>query len=228
MRLVNAIKNDIKFQYRQGFFFIYILITLFYIIILSRLAQSILKFAVPLVIFSDPSVLGLFFIGGLIMLEKSQGIINYIVVTPLKTEEYMLSKLISLTLIAVIAGTFITIVTYGFYVNWLLLILVIILTSIFFTLCGFLISANCNTLNQYFIKMIPWMLLLIIPCFSIFGFKYSYIFTVLPSVSILRLFLGTFNGINIFEAFILILYLCIINYCFFNIVKKIFENKVIG
>lgn len=227
MRLMNAIKSDIKFQYRQGFFFIYIIITLFYILVLSNLPQNILGFAVPLVVFSDPSVLGLFFIGGLIMLEKSQGIINYIVVTPLRIEEYILSKLISLTLIAVIAGTFITIVTYGLSVNWLLLILVIILTSIFFTLCGFLISVKCNTLNQYFIKMIPWMLLLIIPCFSIIGFKYSYIFVIIPSVSILRLFLGTFNGINIFEAFILIVYLCIINYCFFNIVKKIFEDKII-
>ncbi|WP_442945447.1 fluoroquinolone export ABC transporter permease subunit [Oceanirhabdus sp. W0125-5] len=215
------------FQYRQGFYFIYIIITLFYVILLSRLPQNILNISVPLIVFSDPSMLGLFFIGGIIMLEKTQGIINCIIVTPLRVHEYILSKLISLTIIAVLAGFFITAITYGFSVNWLLLTLVITLTSVFFTLTGFLISANCSTLNQYFIKMIPWMLILIIPCFSILEFKYSYLFTVIPSVSLLKLLIGAFNGINLYLALILIIYMCVINYYFLLRVKKVFEEKIL-
>jgi fluoroquinolone transport system permease protein len=43
-----------------------------YLIILSFLPENIFSVALPLVVFSDPSVLGLFFIGGIILLEKGR------------------------------------------------------------------------------------------------------------------------------------------------------------
>lgn len=227
MRLINAIKSDIKFQYKQGFYFIYIVITLVYILILSKLPKDIIKIAAPLVVFSDPSVLGLFFIGGIIMLEKVQGIIYCIIVTPLKIKEYILAKIISLSAISVIVVVIITLTLDGVSVNWILLFFTIILTSTFFTLCGFFIGSGCNTINQYFIRMIPNMILLIIPCFSIIGFKYSYLLTIIPSVALLRLFMGVYDTINVLEGLMLIVYMVLINYYFFGIVKRKFENKVV-
>ena len=148
MRLINAIKSDIKFQYKQGFYFIYIVITLVYILILSKLPKNIMKVAAPIVIFSDPSVLGLFFIGGIVMLEKVQGIIYCIIVTPLRIKEDILAKIISLSAISVIVVVIITLTLDGVSVNWILLFFTIILTSTFFTLCGFFIGSDCNTINQ--------------------------------------------------------------------------------
>ena len=65
MRLLNAIWSDIKFQIKQGFYLVYLIITIMYLIILSMLPENVLTIALPLVVFSDPSVLGLFFIGGI-------------------------------------------------------------------------------------------------------------------------------------------------------------------
>lgn len=227
MRLLHAVWADIRFQFKQGFYLVYVLITVMYLIILSFLSEDILSVGLPLVVFSDPSVLGLFFIGGIIMLEKTQGILSVLVVSPLRTIEYILSKVISLAFVSVLAAFAITgFSNYG-CVNWLLVFLSTVLTSAIFTLCGIMITAGCNTVNQYMIKTVPYMLLLVLPCFSLIGFPYSYLFTIIPSVAALRLMLGAYTGIPFFEAVGLIIYLSGMNYLFLRWAIRVFENKIV-
>ncbi|PKO96391.1 MAG: ABC transporter [Bacteroidetes bacterium HGW-Bacteroidetes-7] len=227
MRLINAIWSDIKFQIKQGFYLVYLIITIMYLIILSMLPENVLTIALPLVVFSDPSVLGLFFIGGIILLEKSQGVLMVMVVSPLRTQEYILAKAISLALVSAIAAIAITALSPINNVNWFLLILSTILTAGLFTLSGIMINAGCNNVNQYMVKTIPYMLLFVLPSFSLLGFEYSYLFTVVPSVAALRLLLGAYHGIIWYEALGLTLYLLLMNYIFFRYSVKIFENKIV-
>jgi len=227
MRLLNAIKSDIRFQIKQGFYLIYLIITVMYLITLSLVPENILNIALPLIVFSDPSVLGLFFIGGIIMLEKGQGIIQVLVVSPLKTSEYIISKVVSLSIISALAGILITLFGTNSYPDWILLTISIFLISSIFTLCGIMINAGCSNVNQYIIKTIPYMLLLVLPCFSLLGFKYSYLFYIFPSVSALKLMLGAFTGIATVEAVLLILFLLFVNYLLFLKSVKIFENKIV-
>jgi fluoroquinolone transport system permease protein len=212
---------------KQGFYLVYVLITIMYLIILSFLPDNVLSIALPLVVFSDPSVLGLFFIGGIIMLEKVQGVLSVLVVSPLRTIEYLLSKVVSLALVSVLAAFAITGFSNYNNVNWLLLFLSTILTSGIFTLSGIMINAGCQTVNQYMIKTIPYMLLFVLPCVSLIGFPYSWLFTIVPSVAALRLMLGAYTGIHFYEAIALILYLTGMNYFFLRWTIRVFENKII-
>lgn len=227
MRLLYAVWADIRFQFKQGFYLVYVLITVMYLIILSFFPKDILSVGLPLVVFSDPSVLGLFFIGGIIMLEKMQGVLSVLVVSPLRTTEYILSKVISLALVSVLAAFAITgFSNYG-SVNWLLVFLSTVLTSTIFTLCGIMITAGCSNVNQYILKTVPYMLLFILPCFSLIGFPYSDLFTIIPSVAALRLMLGAYTGIPTYEAVGLIIYLIGMNYLFLRWAIRVFENKII-
>lgn len=227
MRLLHAVLADARFQLKQGFYLVYILITIMYLILLSFLPKDVLSVTLPLVVFSDPSVLGLFFIGGIIMLEKVQGVLSVLVVTPLQTIEYVLSKVISLAFVSVLAAFAITGFSHYESVSWVLVFLSTILTSGIFTLCGIMITAGCNTVNQYMIKTIPYMLLFVLPCFSLIGFPYSWLFTIIPSVAALRLMLGAYMGIPLYEAIGLILYLSGMNYLFLRWTIRVFENKII-
>ena len=227
MRLIHAIKADMKFQMKQGFYLVYVIITVMYMIILSFLQSDMISIALPLVVFSDPSVLGMFFIGGIIMLEKTQGVLMVLVVTPLRAREYILSKVISLAIISVMAAFAITLFSHHGSVNWLLLLTATILTSGLFTMSGIMINAGCNTVNQYMLKTVPYMLLFVLPCFSLIGFPFSYLFTVIPSVAALRLMLGAYMGIEYYEAFGLILYLSGLNYLFLLQTVRVFENKIV-
>ncbi|NCC99680.1 MAG: ABC transporter permease [Bacteroidia bacterium] len=227
MRLLHAVWADIRFQFKQGFYLVYVLITVMYLIILSFLPENVLSVGLPLVVFSDPSVLGLFFIGGIIMLEKMQGILSVLVVSPLRTVEYILSKVISLAFVSVLAAFAITGFSHYNNVNWLLVFLSAVLTSGIFTLCGIMITAGCNTVNQYMIKTVPYMLLFVLPCFSLIGFPYSDLFTIIPSVAALRLMLGAYMGIPLYEAVGLTIYLVGMNYLFLRWTIRVFENKII-
>lgn len=228
MRFINSVRADMKFQMKQGFYLVYAVITVMYLIILSFLPPNVLKITLPLIVFSDPSVLGLFFIGAIIMLEKSQGVLMVLVVSPLRTIEYILSKTFSLAFISVLAALVITLFSKCHSVNWLLLVISIILTSSIFTLCGIMINAGCNSVNHYMLKTIPYMLLLVLPCLSLIQFPYSYLFTVIPSVAALRLMLGAYMGIGWLEAFALIIYLIIVNYFILKLTVRVFESKIIS
>ncbi len=227
MRLINAVFADIRFQIKQGFYLVYVVITIMYLIILSFLPEDLLSLTLPVVVFSDPSVLGLFFIGGIIMLEKVQGVLMVLVVSPLRTLEYILSKVISLALISVLAGFVITVFSNFNNVNWLLFLLSTGLTSGIFTMCGIMITAGCHTVNQYMLKTIPYMLLFVLPCFTLIDFPYSWLFTIVPSVAALRLMIGAYTEIPWFEAAGLITYLSGLNYLFLRWSVRVFENKII-
>lgn len=224
MRVVNALKADVRFQFKQGFYLVYIILTLIYMVILGKLPQEWKSTVIPLVLFSDPSMVGFFFIGALVMLEKVQGVIQYVVVTPLRSLEYLLAKVVSLTILAIAATIMITLATYGYRLNWFLLILAVILTSSFFVFYGFIVAVRCTTLNQYFIRMIPYLLLIVLPCFSLIGFPYAWLFNIFPSVAGLKLVYGAFNGIDFLSAAAYAVYLLAANLVIARYVEKIFDR----
>ena len=105
--------------------------------------------------FSDPSVLGLFFVGGMLLLEKEQGILQSIVVTPLRPVEYVTGKILSLSLVALFAGFLITKLSITQSVHYGLLFIGILLTSCFFTQMGILVACRSKSINAFFLKMVP-------------------------------------------------------------------------
>lgn len=223
MRFLYALKGDMFFQFKHGFYIIYTVLTLFYVILLSYIPQGVTSIVTPLILLSDPSVVGFFFIGGILMLEKTQGVLDYILITPLHLTEYLSAKIFSLTLIALISSI---IIAYGsgLSFNPIVLVLSIILISSFFTLLGFIVALQCETINQYFIKMIPSMFILILPCFLILIIHDFWIIRLIPSVASLYLVLGAFHGILLWDfilySFSLIVF---INLCLLYIKKHIFK-----
>jgi fluoroquinolone transport system permease protein len=126
-----------------------------------------------------------------------------------------------------LAAFAITLFSYYPTVNWWLLLLATILTSGIFTLLGIMINAGCNTVNQYMLKTIPYMLLFILPCFALLGFPYSELFVIIPSVAALKLMLGAFHGISWYEATALVFYLLGINYLFLKLAVRVFEKRIV-
>lgn len=228
MRVWNAWKVDMRFQYTQGFYGVYVLITILYMVLLSQLPDTVRQMAVPLIVFSDPSVVGFFFIGGIVMLENVQGILGYLAVTPLRSQEYLLSKLLSLSLLAEAAGLVIAKLTYSGAVYWFLLGTGILMSSVFFTLTGFLAAAGCRSMNQYFLRMIPYMLILALPCFSMIGIPFARMWSLIPSVAGLRLVWGAFYGISLGEAVIYIVWMMVCNVLLFLRVQRTFWRISLG
>ena len=226
-RIFNAVKADIIFQWKQGFHIIYIIISLIYIVSLNQLPNEIVKLILPLVIYSDPSVLGMFFIGGIVLLEKEQGVLMLLKVTPLKMSEYIISKVISLSMISVFFSIFISFFSYRQDVNYFYLIIGVTLSSIFFILIGLIIITKSKSINEYIFKMIPYLLVILFPCVSLIVTNIEYLFYFFPSVVGIRLILGAYNTIGYFEVIIQAIILIFLNIILAKYVNKIFEEKMI-
>lgn len=226
-RVASAFITDMRFQWKQGFFIIYLIVSFFYLLILSQLPNFILDYALPIIVFSDPSVLGLFFIGGMVLLEKEQGVLQMLVVTPLTIKEYVLSKVLALTLVALMAGILITAVSAYNPVDYFTLVLGIILTSVFFTLLGFIISTKAKSLNAFFLHMMPWTALLMVPCVFYVIYPHLTALLIVPSVSGLNLVLGAIGGQPLSETIFSVSYLIVINYFLFQKSCSIFQKKMV-
>lgn len=200
MRLLSAIKYDILSQYRHGFYYAYLFIALFYIAIIKLLPDSVKAFVETLVLFSDPGVLGFYFIGGIVLLEKVQNTMDSLFVTPFRISEYIISKVVSLLILTLLASVLITVMTSGFQFNLLLLLIGITLSSIFFTLVGFVLAVRAKTLNSYLFISPIYMIVLFLPVLDYLTIFKSPIFYVTPGYSALMLIQGAFEGLSLFNV----------------------------
>lgn len=223
-RIWAAIRLDTLFQFRSGLHAIYVVLSFIYIVAINVMPKSWGDVAVPFMIFSDPAVLGFFFIGGLVMLEKGQGIIDLIEVTPASVGEYLLGKVIALNVISLLASLAIAVFTDRDF-NLLVLLVAVMLTASFFTMFGFYIALGSRSMNHYFGRVIPMMVLIIVPCFSLIGFPYSELFYVVPSVAAAKLIFGAFWQVSLLEMIVCTVSLLIWNYGVYRAVIAFFDKR---
>ena len=161
MRLGRLIRGDIHFQWKYGFYFIYFILTLLYVCAIAALPEHWKKDIAAIMIYSDPAAMGLFFMGAIVLLEKSQKVLNAMVVSPVKISEYILSKTIALIAISTIIALILGLVSGS---NHLLGIAVgTALTSAIFTMLGIIAATKISNLNQFLIVIMPIEIVCFVP-----------------------------------------------------------------
>lgn len=93
MRLRGLFLWDIRFQAKYGFYFLYAVLTVIYTIIILAVPENWREKTATVLIFSDPAAMGLFFMGAIILLEKSQHTPCAFAVSPVRPAEYIILKL---------------------------------------------------------------------------------------------------------------------------------------
>lgn len=187
MKLIPAIKYDVLFQLRQKIYYLYIGVTLLYIIGLHFVPVKVKIPVTIMMIISDPVLIGFFFIGGIILLEKDNNILSALFVTPLSVMEYIFSKIITLGGITLAASLLIVFSGTDSPINLPLFMITILISSCIFTFVGIIISANVSTLNQYMFVSSCCEVLLFTPLIHFFGFYDHVAFRLIPSDAALTL-----------------------------------------
>jgi fluoroquinolone transport system permease protein len=209
MRIVNSVINDIRFQFKYGFYLVYAIITMVYIGVVFALPPSWRGTASAVIIFSDPAALGFFFMGAIVLFEKSERVLNSIFISPLKIDEYIFSKVVSLGLISTLVGATIAVLSTSERVNIISLTLGLMLGSILFSLSGLIVAAKVNSLNGFMLGVIPIGTVLSLPPFLIFfGFNNGFL-QLHPGVIVLEYILSSvgIGRIKISAVVVLILWI---------------------
>ena len=189
MRLFSLIKGDLRFVAKYGIAFIYVVFTLIYAAILSMLSGSALEITASILIYTDPTAMGLFFMGAFIMLEKSQRVNCAISVTPVTVNEYIISKAVSLLVPGTVVGGLLCL--YAAPENILAALPAIMAASLLFSLCGLICAVKSGSLNGFMIAVIPFEIVICLPALLyIFGVIKSNIWIIHPGVAAIRLISG--------------------------------------
>lgn len=195
-RLSTALGADIRLQVRHGFYTAYIVVTALYAVALVELARvsssGVVRGVASALIFTDPATLGAFFVGGLVLLEKQQGSLYAVFVTPLRPVEYFVAKAVSLTVLATATSAVIAAST-GLDVRPVPLFSSVVATSVLFVMLGLAVAARVRSVNGYLLAMVPVVAVPMIPLVRLLGVD-SPLLWLIPTQASIRLIEAGLGG----------------------------------
>lgn len=231
----NVLKWDIIFQMKYGLYIAGFVLSLVWIGILSLFSGEALMIAVPIVLLSDVSTMGLLFIGAILFFERGQGSINALITTPLKTSVYVLSKLISLTIFISIFSclvVFATSLIKGMSVNIIFLLLSVVLISMEYVLLGFWLSTFFKNFTDFILPMGLVFAVFNLPLLTLFNIDslefLNYVFYIIPSTGFVKLLQGLYFEQSIFDVLYALIYNTLFIVVLYKMCIKTFNTKIIG
>jgi fluoroquinolone transport system permease protein len=186
-----------------------------------------------MLLFFDPAIIGIMFVGALVLFEKSENVLQALVITPMKTDDYLLSKILSLTILSIISASifmFLLNIFGGIDFNILFLAFGIILTSILLILLGFILVSRVNSINEYLLAMVVAFLgLTFPPMLHLSGLYENIIFYLWPTQASFTLFTGVFNAasLELWETVYGIIYQVIWIGILYFFAKKAFYKHIV-
>ena len=233
--LKNMLKWEFILLYRYKIIHISILSVILYF--LSTQAVESLKGQTQVhsvLLFFDPAVIGIVFVGALVLFEKAENVLQSLVVTPMRTDDYLLSKILSLTILSIISASIFMTLMFVFNeteFNIVYLITSIILTSVMLILVGFILVSRVQNVNGYMLGMIIGFLVLTFPpLLDLFKLFENPVFYLWPTQASFILFDGVFNAsaLEIWEVIYGIIYQVIWIAVLYLFAKKAFYKYIIS
>lgn len=195
-RLISTLRLDILTQFRNGFYYVGAFVVIVAVVLLSQLRRPLdLGLIIPGLVFFNLLITTFYFIGGLVLLEKAEGSLFGLVVTPLRKSEYLLAKIVSLTLLASIETTLYIVIVFGIAPP---LFGMILLAGIY-TLFGFVAIARYDSINEFLLPSVVMVILLMLPLIDFFGPWHSPIFYLHPLQPMLVLMQAAYTPVTFAE-----------------------------
>ncbi len=180
-RLLTAIQWDLLRQQRYQVVTATVFITVLYVLVLLNLPMAARPALLITLIFNDPAGLGMLFIGSLYLMERGEGAVQALSVTPLPPGHYLLSKTITLNLLLLFSSVIMAISGYGWSFHYGYLVLGVGLSASLFTLLGFGLVQGCRSFNEYILKMGLMLTPVILPFLNLFGVTDTLWWYLIPS-----------------------------------------------
>lgn len=205
-RLLATIRCDIRLQFRNGFYYASAFVVVLWTIILSQVPGLDLGWLLPGMLLGNLIINTFYFIGGLVLLEKGEGTLAAQVVTPLRTGEYLASKVITLTLLSLIENGLLVVMVYGLRFNLLALLAGLALASAIYALVGFVAVARYDSINEYLFPSMFYTLAVALPLLGYFRLLETPLFYLHPLQAALLVLQAGFQPVETWQIVYGVLY----------------------
>ncbi len=178
-RLVTAIWLDARLQVRYGLYAVTAIVVAAWAIALVFFAEALRPHAaliVPLFVVGNLLLTTFYFVAALVLFEKGEGSLAAIATTPLRDAEYLLSKVISLTALAMIESLVIVALLSGIRTPWELLLPASAFLAAVYTMIGFIAIVRHDSINEFLIPSMGYVFVFVAPLVGHFGFVDSIYF----------------------------------------------------
>lgn len=190
--LARAVGWDLRLLARHQVITVAAVVTAAYAAAFRALPASRATEVVVVLVFSDPTMIGFLFVGVMVLFERGAGTLDAVVVTPLSPSQYLWSKALALTAVAVPCGLVMAVAARGMAFDAVWLVAGVALTSALFVLIGFVAVARVRTVNAYLLLVPLFLVPLNLPFLGFLGVVESPLLYLLPTQASLVLLESAF------------------------------------
>lgn len=155
-----------------------------------------------LLIYNDPAVIGLFFVGLSIIMEKNDNVLPALFVTPLQHHTYLISRVLALAVVGWACALGMAVAMLGIDLHFGHFSAGLFSTCIIFSLAGIMIVSYTMDFLNFMLRSIPILILFSLPLFNYFGLTDVGLFEFTPVQGPLNLIIASFPGIESHQLYL--------------------------
>jgi fluoroquinolone transport system permease protein len=199
-RLFATMLCDVQLQFRNGFYYATAFVVAFWVAAFSQFKLDLGQ-VLPGLLLGNLTVSTFYFIGGLVLLEKSEGTLEAQVVTPLHSWEYIASKVVTLAVLSLVENVIIAVVIAGWRFNLVALAAGIALAAALFSLAGLVVIVRYDSVNEYLMPSVFYVVVLMLPLLDYFHVWPSNLFYLHPMQAPLVIMQAAFQPVVGWQLF---------------------------
>ena len=155
-----------------------------------------LHFFMPVLVMYGVSLTTVFLVGVLLLLERGEGTLNVVMVSPLRPTEYLASKLITLTALALVESAIMAGVAYGLGFSFGWLVLAVVMRASMGVAVGVAVGVRYSSITRFLLPAIVASLAFDLPNIWYLELWPSPLFYVWPSMPPLLLAKAAFLPVD--------------------------------
>ncbi len=190
-RWLSTVRTDALVQFRSGFYFVGAAVAFFVVGLLRLIPEEWplnLRLLIPAALMLNVMTTTFYFVSGLVLLEKSEGMLAALVVTPLRVGEYLGAKIATLAFLAMAENAIVLVLFYGFDFDFVWLLIGMTSLCAFYTLIGFAAVSRYESINNFLMPSAAIVTVLMLPLLEHFGIvgRLMYAHPVQPYLVLIR------------------------------------------
>jgi fluoroquinolone transport system permease protein len=168
-RFTATLATDVRLQFRNGFYLATALVVACSILFLRWLPAATAAVLLPVVLLGNVVVNTFYFVSALLLLERGEGTFAAQRVTPLRDDEYLASKLLTLVALSLLESLLIAAAVLGADGRLALVALGIALAASLFCVAGVRLVVRYESINEFIMPSVLYVFLLSLPMLGYFG-----------------------------------------------------------
>jgi fluoroquinolone transport system permease protein len=206
--LIALVRWDVILQARNGFYWATALV----VVVIGALLLNVPEAAradraswVPALLAVNLQITTFFFVAGLILLERDEGTLTALAVSPLRPGIYLGARIITLTMLAAVETIAIVWIVFGLEGSWGFILSGTVALGVTYTGCGAAIATRYESVNALLLPASVCVTALLLPLLPHFGLAPRAIFLLHPTepaLSLIRAGYGSATAADVGFGFV--------------------------